>query len=180
MKPFLQYSDSEIVIAIDPDVAESGFALFNRRRGTLTLAKYHFPELLQYLSVTQKMCEQSKIKWIVVVEAGYMNKKANFHYLGSNPAIASRVGLNVGANHETARKIVEMCHYWHIPVVEIAPLLKIWGKNHKSKISAKEFNAITGYKKPTNQDVRDAGLLCWWAAGLPIKTHGNLTDNIIF
>lgn len=164
----LRCSKAVIIIGIDPDVAESGVATFNRRRRQLTLGKYRFPELLQLLSTTQKMCEQNHLDLAVVIEAGYLNKKANLHYKGDRPEIAARVGLNVGANHETARKIVEMCRYWHIPAFEIAPLQKIWGKDRKQKISSEEFNALTGYTRQTNQDVRDAGLICWTAAGLQI------------
>lgn len=164
----LRCSKAVIIIGIDPDATNSGVAIFNRRRRQLTLDKYRFPELIQYLSATQKMCEQNSIEMAVVVEAGYLNKKANFHYKGEKPEIAARVGLNVGANHETARKIVEMCRYWHIPVFELAPLKKIWGKDRKQKISSEEFNALTGYTRQTNQDVRDAGLICWTVAGLPI------------
>lgn len=171
VKQFYERKDKkyyDIVVAIDADITQNGYACYHRKTHTLTLAKYDFPSLLQILSTTQKMCEQNELNYIVVVEAGYKNGKVNLHYFGNNTGVASKVGYHVGENHTTAKKIVEMCRYWKIPVEEKAPLKKIWGADKKSKISAEEFAKLTGYNKRTNQDVRDAGLLCWVSAGLPI------------
>ena len=158
----------DIFIGIDPDCDKSGYARLDKRSGTLALANYSFVELLSQLSVDKERYEGSCV-WSVVVEAGYLEAKTQHHYFGDNPRIAARVGQKVGRNHETARKIIEVCEFWGIPCYEAEPLRLIWGEDRNSKISASEFNALTGYKKRTNPEVRDAALLAWVAAGFSMN-----------
>ena len=156
--------NADYVIGIDPDCEESGFAQIDKLNNTMTLGSYSFADLIRHLVALRDGFKDFR-SWVVVVEAGYKERKTQHHYSGDNPKIAARVGQKVGRNHETARKIVEMCQALNIPVEERAPLCKIWGKNHNDKISAEEFNALTGYTKRTNPEIRDAALLAWVAAG---------------
>ena len=155
--------NADYVVGIDPDCEKSGYAMIDKRNGTMTLASYTFVELIRRLKELRDGFDGIR-SWVVVVEAGYLEAKAQHHYFGENPRIAARVGIQVGRNHETARKIIEICKDEGIPVEERAPLRKIW-KGRDGKITAEEFNALTGYTKRTSQDVRDAALLAWVSAG---------------
>ena len=129
----------------------------------MSLGSYSFVELIRYLRDLKEGFDGIR-SWVVVVEAGYLETKTQHHYFGDNPRIAARVGQKVGRNHETARKLIEVCQALEIPVEERAPLRKIW-RGKDGKITTEEFNALTGYTGRTNQDVRDAALLAWVAAG---------------
>jgi hypothetical protein len=65
--------------------------------------------------------------------------------------------------------IVELLQYKGIDVTPVAPLKKVWrGKDRK--ITQEELAAIIGQELPrTNQEGRDAALLAWVMAGLPLR-----------
>ena len=73
-----------------------------------------------------------------------------------------------GRNHETGRKIVEMCKHYQFTTEEVKPLRKFWHGKDK-KITAEEFNRLTGYSGRSSQDMRDAGVIAWVYAGLSVK-----------
>lgn len=80
-------------------------------------------------------------------------------------------------DHETGKKLIELCVHWGIPVAEMAPLpLKIGGmymwSGPDGKITHEELVAVTGLKKSrSNQEERDAALLAWRLAGLPLRIN---------
>lgn len=147
-----------LIIGIDPDIHKSGIALYWKEKGKrhLTLENWKFFELYDFLYNNQEIIKYG------VVEAGYLNSKSNFRDSKANARASSRIGKNVGSNHECARKIIEMFEYLEIPVYPVKPLKLVWGKDGKSKISHKEFVKFTGIEfKSTNSEQRDAGLLVW-------------------
>lgn len=153
----------DVYVGIDPDREKSGVALLNRKEGLweIDVMCMTFPDLLDWLIGFR--CHKSVI---VVVEAGWKVEKSNYHpYQGRR---AEKIAHDVGANHETGRKIVEMCRHWGIEVLEQHPLKKIW-RSRDGKITAEEFRQVTGYSKKCNQDARDAGLIAWYAADLPMR-----------
>lgn len=153
------------IIAIDPDVKASGVALLKPSTRDLQVKNLSFPALLDSLQETKGKALLANETLIVVVEAGWLVPKSNFH--GEGGGRAERIAKNVGANQEVGRKIVEMCRHYGLEVVEHAPLVKFWkGKNRK--ITHSELASFTGIKGRTNQDARDAALLSWVFAGLPI------------
>ena len=172
-RPFRTAAD--YVIGIDPDAEQSGIALLVRQTGALTLQTLPFPELLDYiklLSDRAKMIEKKSL--CVVVEAGWMNDTANFHgYHHDNRG--EKIARDVGRNNETGRKIAEMCRHWAIPTAEVPPLPLRIGKFNlwsgpRGKITHDEFCTLTGCRQGrTNQEERDAALLAWDAAGLPVR-----------
>lgn len=163
----------DIVIGIDPDVDRSGFALLDSRTRKFDLRALSFPDLLDALKTVQRKCEVAGRSLTVVVEAGWLNE-SNWHLSHrESRAEAAAKGNAVGRNHETGRKICEMCDHWDIPVVRKKPLplksrgVHFWnGKD--GKITSEELKALTGYEKRTNQEMRDAALLAWTHADLPI------------
>lgn len=146
----------KLIVGIDGDVTESGAAVFNGK--DLKLYKLSFFELLDFL-----LKNKSEIK-IVKVEAGYLNQKSNF-YGAKNIQTAARIGKNVGACNEVAKKIVEMCRHYGLPVKEVKPFKKVW-KGRDRKITHEELQqqlklrGIPQIIGATNQEQRDAALIC--------------------
>ena len=154
------------IIAIDPDKEKSGVAHLKPKTRQLEVSNLTFPLLLDYLQHAKEEQGKSQESLIVVVEAGWMVKKSNFHDAQGHRA--EKIAKDVGANHETGRKIAEMCRHYGIEVLEHAPLRKCW-KGKDGKITAEELQQITGLMGRTNQDARDAALLAWCFANLPIR-----------
>lgn len=144
------------IIAVDPDVTKSGVAVMDiesRKIDTLSLS---FPELMDYLS---NIPIQETETTVIAVEAGWLNKP-NWHFAKSI-AIAGSIGNDVGRNHETGRKIVEMCEHIGLSVSLVKPLVKRW-KGSNKKITHSELESVLKglkmslAKKRTNQDERDS------------------------
>lgn len=138
------------VVGIDPDIKGSGFALYN-------MADRTFQEIsnLSFFQLYDKLNECSEIVALVRIEAGWLNAKSNFHTKpGQTKEAGEKIAAYVGANAETGRKIAEMCKHLNIPYELVKPL-------GTKCIDQKIFKSITGYKKRTNQDSRDAAMLVW-------------------
>lgn len=156
------------IIAIDPDVEKSGVAYLKPSTRQLEVSSLTFPLLLDYLQRVKEIRDKNKETLIVVVEAGWITQ-ANWHLKrGDNARVASAKGNSTGRNHETGRKIVEMCKHYGIEVLEHFPLRKCW-KGKDGKITHEELASFTGLMGRTNQDARDAALLAWSFANLPIR-----------
>lgn len=135
----------KMLIGIDPDVEKSGVAFKNGK--LIELSNLTFFQLFDFLTF-QKQQEE---KPVVYIECGFLNK-TNWHTSAlKNKAQNDRIGHNTGANHETAKKIVEMCDYLGLEHVKIKPT--------RSKVNADFFKQITGIDKRTNQEQRDAYML---------------------
>lgn len=139
----MQRRKIDIIIAIDPDVEKNGVAYLNCENKNLEISTLSFPELLDYLRYVQRCAETTQKHLVVVVEAGYMNK-GNWHL---NPkdtkAAAAAKGNHAGRNHETARKIVEMCKHWQMEVKEVKPLEKCW-KGKTERLPMKSLPGLLG------------------------------------
>jgi hypothetical protein len=158
----------DTIVAIDPDVEKSGVAELSPQRRLLEVTNLTFPQLLDYLQARKKMSDVAHTSLIVVVEAGWLNQ-SNWHLRSKdNARVASAKGNSAGRNHETGRKIVEMCKHYGIEVFEQRPLQKCW-KGKDGKITHEELASFTGLTGKTNQDARDAALLAWTFANLPIR-----------
>lgn len=134
-----------ILIGIDPDVTASGYA-----SGSLgeieILGILPFWDLICRLERLNANCDIE-----VYIEAGWQNKKSNWHnYKSTN--IASRVGKNVGANHQVGKLLEEFCKVNDIRYHLVRPI--------SNKVDRATFEKLTGGKFPkTNQEERDAGML---------------------
>ena len=145
------------IIAVDPDVTKSGVAVMDIVSRTIETRSLSFPELIDYLfNLPDKESTQ------IAVEAGWLNKP-NWHSAPSMAA-AANVGMRIGRNHETGRKIVEMCESAGLSVSLIKPLGKR-GKGTSGKITHPELESVLKRlkmginKKRTNQDERDSILI---------------------
>lgn len=150
------------VIGIDPDIDKSGVCYLYTPTRQVEVQALDFPHLLEYLSEFE-----SETDVVVVVEAGWRNAITNFH--GVYGKAGQKVALSVGRNQQVGHCIVEMCNFWKIPVVEKAPLRKMW-KGTDRKITHEELAAfVSGLPSRTNSEMRDACLLSWDYAGFPIR-----------
>lgn len=142
-----------LVIGIDPDVSKSGVACINKKSKEFLLKTLTFFELFEFLKSQQEFIKEVRI------EASWLIKKTNWHKNHQGTGVASRVGSNTGANHETGRKIIEMCEFLDIPFVQVKPLKKHW-KGPDGKITHGEISKmISEFPKKSNQEQRDALLL---------------------
>lgn len=161
------------IIGVDPDVEKSGVAFLNRKSKTLEVVSLSFPELLDYLQFVKKKSDECKESVIVVVEASWLISHHWQTKRGDNQRVTAMKGNSAGRNHEVGRKIVEMCEHYGLDVIEQRPLRKSW-RGRDGKITADELNyiLINGGSLPikrSNQEERDAVLLAWNYAGLPIR-----------
>lgn len=153
----------ETYIGIDPDVERSGVGVVTRVNGVVEALGLTLPELLNYFMRKGATAENS----LVVVEAGWLNK-GNWHIgRGDSIALSASKGYHVGRNHQIGMDIIGMATFLGYKVQEIRPLRKCW-KGKDRKITAEELKSFTGYQKRTSQEMRDALLIAWECAGLPI------------
>jgi len=153
---------NKYIIGIDPDAEKSGIAILDTETKEIELFTKSFPETIAFL----KWFNENYNDFIIVIEAGWMVKKSNFHKFHGQ--VGERIAAKVGANHETGKKIVEMMNYYNIPIQEIHPLKKMWnGKD--GKITHEEISKFINMPKQSNQEVRDAALIAWNIAWFTIK-----------
>ena len=160
-------SRPEIVIGIDPDVNKSGVAYLDTTTKSVEVISNSFPQLIDYL---QRIAKNFNIsgRVVVVVEASWLIS-TNWHTKREDSVRkAARKGKDAGRCHEVGRKIVECARYYGLEVVEKLPLKKIW-KGKDGKITDEEIKAFIRIEGRTNQEERDAALLAWEHAGLPIR-----------
>lgn len=157
----------DIIIGIDPDVEASGVATLSRGTKRIEATTMTLPALTDYLRRVRN--EYPTLTAAVVVEASWTTAH-NFHLLPfDNKAVAANKGYKVGRNHQIGIDIADIARHFSLDVRLQPPLRKIW-KGKDRKITHEEICAITGYTaKRSNQEERDAMLLAWTAANLPLK-----------
>lgn len=155
------------IIGIDPDCDKSGVAFLEKITKKLEISNLTFPKLLDYMQFIKKEHDETGQTVVFVVEAGYLNR-SNWHVKGNNTRVATTIGSHTGRNHEVARKIIEMVKHYDLEVIEARPLKKCW-KGKDGKISHEELSYFTAISGRTNQEGRDAALIAWNYAGLPIR-----------
>lgn len=156
------------IIAIDPDVTRSGVAFLKPSTKQLEVSNLTFPQVIDYIQRAKKVRDEAGETLIVVIEASWLIQ-SNWHLQQwERKQRAASKGYDVGRNHETGKKIVEMCRHLGIEVLEHYPLRKCW-KGKDGKITHEELVSFTGLMGRTNQDARDAALLAWTFANLPIR-----------
>lgn len=159
----------DIVVGIDPDCDKSGFSVVDVANRSISLNCYEFPELLERLQELKRDAEATGKRYKVVIEASWLIK-TNWHLIrGDSKAVCAAKGHQVGRNHETGMKIAQMCGYYGIPYEEQRPLMKKWN-TRDGKISHDELAYFAKLnKKRSNSEERDAALLAWSYANLPMK-----------
>lgn len=158
-----------VIIGIDPDVEMSGVGRVDRETRAVFCDRLPFPLLIDYLREVQRECKHMDAELYVYIESTRQTTH-NWHLKPSDSrAVAAVKGRNVGAMQQVGKLIAEMCDYYGIEATERPPLRKCWhGKD--GKITHEELAYITGMKqKRSNQEGRDALLIAWVEASLPLK-----------
>lgn len=132
------------LIGIDPDIDKSGVALLFGSQ--LELNNLSFFELFDYLQE-----KKTSENLLVYVECGFLNGGNRHLKFGGSHALNSKIGERIGSNHETAKKIIEMCEYLKITHFKVKPT--------RSKSTNEFFKQSTGFTGQTNQEQRDAFFL---------------------
>lgn len=132
-----------MILGIDPDLEKSGVAVL-RDTNKIEYSTLNFVETLAFVRMNKSIIK------CVYVEAGWLNKKSNWHG-ASNMSVAARVGKNVGENHATGKLLIECIEAEGLKVVPVKPSTK--------KLNSEDFERITKIKTRTNQEERDAILL---------------------
>lgn len=158
------------IIAIDPDVDKSGVVLLDVKNkefvaaSALSFVDTMYSINMMLVDISAKDCV------VVVIEDSDMS--VNWHYSQKDSkAVAAAKGRSVGICHATARHLKEYCERQQSisSVVMMKPLRKCW-KGADGKITHEEITQFTkGLPGRTNQEVRDAALLAWTYANLPIR-----------
>ena len=158
----------DFVIGIDPDTERNGYAMVDRATRKVNIATATLPVLLDMVDVIQSTALATDKHLKVFVEAGWLNRP-NWH-LGfrDSKQMAAAKGRALGRNHQRGMDIIEILMYRGIDVAAVPPLKKVW-KGNDRKITQEELAAIVGDIPRTNQEGRDAALLAWVHAGLPIR-----------
>ena len=170
--PFMRFHAQgryDYVIGIDPDVDRNGCAILRVSDHSMDVKMLTFPRLMDYIRETGERYRNAGISLIVVIEAGWMNR-SNFHILRSHgkQGIAS-LGVDQGRNEQVSRLIGEFMEHYGIDYEFKRPLTKCW-KGKDRKITKEEIEMVTGQSLGRiNQEGRDAALLAWEYAGLPIR-----------
>ena len=139
----------KILIGIDPDTDKSGFAFVYNQK--VTLKNLKFFELLKMLHGISKTPDYTDCKIVVYVECGFLNGGNRHFKAAATTAFNGKISERVGANHETAKKICEMCEFLGLEFIQVKPT--------RSKLNAVDFKKLTGIKVTTNQEQRDSYML---------------------
>lgn len=165
---------ADFIIGIDPDSDKSGVAHYSTGNKVMVVHSLKFPQLVDYVVNESRAALLSGVTLDVVIEAGWLNESHWHLNPKDSKLMAAFKGNAVGRNHETGRKIVEMCKHYGIQPKEVKPLRKIW-KGKDGKITHDEISVfIPGFPSKSNQEVRDAALIAWMYAGEPIKLNTHL------
>lgn len=153
-----------IYIGIDPDIERNGVAVVDSVSRSVQLYSMAFAELTEWLQQFVGSME----KTVIVIEASWLVSH-NWHFrMTDNRRKVASLGHAVGRNHQTGILLQECAERMGLDVRLRKPLRKCWqGKD--GKITHKELMAVTGITcSRSNQEERDAALLAWVDAGLPI------------
>jgi len=158
----------DMIIGIDPDSVKSGVACVDVKTRRAECLALDFADVMEYFEYVKDNQTTQGFRYLVVVEAGWLNDN-NWHLRrGDNLQLAAAKGKALGRCEQTGRLILEMAERIGLECVARKPLRKCW-KGKDRKITHDEIKEITGIQGRTNQEGRDALLLAWVEANLPIK-----------
>ena len=161
-------------IGIDPDVEKNGVAIVEKETKRLECAALTFADTLGYLQWVAKRAAESGASVKVYVEAGWLNR-TNWHIAKwDNRGQVVAKGVSQGRNEQVSRLLGEMCEAYGLSWQFLKPFKKCW-QGRDRKITHDELSQFTGITGRTNQEMRDAALIAWVAAGLPVKVSRKRT-----
>ena len=156
------------VIGIDPDVDKNGVAIVERETRRISLHSLTFCDTTDTLNEVAQVCDALHHSLLVIIEAGWLNQ-SNWHLRRfDSRALVVAKGVAQGRNEQVSRLLGEFCQHRHIGYRFQKPHRKCWQGTDR-KITHRELASFCDIKKRTNQEERDAALLAWLGAGLPIR-----------
>lgn len=156
------------IIGIVPDVEKSGVAvLYTETRQFTIIQAASLYEVLVLFAETKKTIMEGGTAVIVIEDS---DNTSNWHLSSKvSPRAAAAIGHGAGMCHATQRHFEEFAKVCSLEVVKQKPLKKTW-MGRDGKITQEEImQFIPGLPKKMNQECRDAALLAWNEAGLPIS-----------
>lgn len=159
------------VIGIDPDCEKSGVVFIDvKNKHLMATHSLTFPVLIRYIKEQCVYGAGMGVTIGVFIEAAWLIGKHNWHEKKNDSKyVSNSKGYDVGRNHATGQIIVQMLRSEGIDVTEVKPLKKGW-KGPDGKITHEELKYfVPELPNRTNQEVRDAVLIAWTYANLPIK-----------
>ena len=142
-------------IGIDPDTEKNGIACYDSETKTFV-----YVTNMSFWQVIEEI-ESWLIPIHVVIEAGWLIKKSNWHNrAGQTKSTGEKIAKAVGRNHQVGILLYEYCLKNNIEVTLVKP---------KGKINKTTFKNITKWEKRTNQDSRDAGMLVFRTKNLELN-----------
>lgn len=140
-------------IGIDPDSDKSGIGIWDSwTKKFLKVESMDFWDLADFLYdfiFKEKNLEDFGV--FVVVEAGWLVAKANFH-VKSGALRREKQAMNIGQNLQTGKLIERFLIRNNVPYRLTEPL-------GTKGFDQDRFKKFTGWQETTNQDNRDAALL---------------------
>lgn len=133
-----------IYIGIDPDIEKNGVAVYDTQDKSIELRCVPFWDLIEEL-------ESYLVPIHVVLEAGWLIKKSNWHNEKLGARVSSNIGKKVGQNHAIGQILEQYLKHKNIRHELCKPLGKV-----KNDFIQKLFKL---QKKTTNQEERDALML---------------------
>jgi hypothetical protein len=149
-------------IGIDPDLTKNGVAIWD-----MSLRKIIDHRILTFPRTLKHIGTYSKDSVLVYVEAGWLNKVANFHTVhlpvrmqkASESAkanyikgVGERISKNVGENHAAGKLLVEMLEEEGYATVLIQPT--------KAKWKPEDCEKIAGIKTKNQECIDAIRLVC--------------------
>ena len=155
------------ILGIDPDVKKSGMALLDvEARRFRFVEAYDFGELLRTFGM---LAEDNGLRPLKVVVEDSWTTTHNWHLYGMSLNKAAALGRSVGLCHATGMHIITAAKLYGLDVTTMTPLKKMW-KGRDGKITQQEIAAfIPDWPRTSNPEERDAALLAWAYADLPIR-----------
>ena len=155
-------------IGIDPDVGKNGVAVVEKETKKLECSALTFAQTLDYLQWVCSRSSEVGAEVKVYIEAGWLNR-TNWHLQRTdNRGQVVAKGVSQGRNEQVSRLLGEMCEAYGMQWQFVKPFRKVWSGRDR-KITHDELSQFTGITGRTNQEMRDAALIAWVAAGLPVK-----------
>lgn len=138
---------ANIYLGIDPDSDRSGIALWDAREKKLLECKaVNFFEVLHLLDVVKDQ------KGIAIIEAGWLNKKSNFHP-AQGPSVRENIAKKVGQCEQVGKLLVQYCELHAIRYQTIRPT--------RNKKQNDFIFQQTQWPGRSNQEMRDAAALVY-------------------
>lgn len=145
-----------IYIGIDPDVHKSGYGVYcTEEKKLIEYGLKNMFTLVDFIRNYKSDCIH------VVIEAGFMNKKSNYHNRpGQSKSVGEKIANAVGRNHQVAYMIGEACEHYGVSYS--------FSKPAEKKVTKFLFKVYTGVEC-NNQEIIDACMMVFGRKIVEVK-----------